>query len=199
MPSAGASWYVDRQERMETALVRDLLPEVERRHRAVPDRLGRAIGGASMGGYGALRFVLRYPELFAAAALLSPAVYAPEPPANSFARWSPPFQTEGRFDPGVWRSLNYPALLEGFLAKGVVVPVHLVAGDQDEFQAEYHAAVLYKVWRDRGWPAELRVVAGGHDYGLWREAARDALRFALRTVRRPEPAGAGGAGAGGQP
>ena len=30
-----------------------------------------------MGGYGALRFSLKYPEMFAAAALLSPAIYNP--------------------------------------------------------------------------------------------------------------------------
>ena len=78
------------------------------------------------------------------------------------------------------------------------MPVHLAAGDQDEFQAEYHAAVLHKLWRDRRWPAELRVAAGGHDYGLWREAAREALLFALRRVRRPEPADAGEAAAEGR-
>ncbi len=41
--------------------------------------------------------------------------------------------------------VNYhPALLEGFLARGVVVLMHLAVGNQDEFRAEYHATVLYK-------------------------------------------------------
>ena len=39
-----------------------------------------------MGGYGALRFALKYPDMFAAAALLSPAIYDPVPPENSGAR-----------------------------------------------------------------------------------------------------------------
>src|SRR5690606_22542964 len=30
MPDAGTSWYVDRQEKVETALIRDLIPEVEK-------------------------------------------------------------------------------------------------------------------------------------------------------------------------
>jgi S-formylglutathione hydrolase FrmB len=44
------------------------------------------IGGESMGGFGALRFALKYPELFAAAALMSPAIYVPEPPPYFSAR-----------------------------------------------------------------------------------------------------------------
>jgi enterochelin esterase-like enzyme len=188
MPSAGSSWYVDARERLETAFVRDLIPEVERRYRTIQDRFGRVIGGASMGGYGALRFTLKYPELFAAVALFSPAIYTPEPPATSSARWAPPFQTDGRFDPQVWRSLNYPTLLDGFVARNIVVPLHLDSGDHDEFQTEYHAAVLYEFWRDHGWPAEFRVVPGEHNFGVWRETAADALRFVFETVRRPESA-----------
>ncbi len=41
MPSAGASWYVDRQEAMETALVRDLLPAGGRRAGGGDRRLAR--------------------------------------------------------------------------------------------------------------------------------------------------------------
>jgi S-formylglutathione hydrolase FrmB len=187
MPAAGSSWYVDRQEKMETAFVNNLLPEMERRYRTIRDRFGRVIGGVSMGGYGALRFTLKSPELFAAAALLSPAIYTPDPPPTSSARWAPPFQTEGKFDPEVWRSLNYPTLLESFLAKNIVVPLHLDSGDHDEFQSEYHAAMLYKFWRDHGWPAEFRVIPGEHNFGVWRDTARVALQFIFETVRRPEP------------
>ena len=187
MPSAGTSWYLDGPEKMETAVMGDLLPEMERRYRLIGERLGRAIGGVSMGGYGALRLALRYPERFAAAALLSPAIYAPEPPASSAARRSLPFQRDGRFDADLWRSLNYPALLDAFADRGLVVPLHLASGDQDEFQSEYQAAALYKVWRDRGWPAQLRIGPGEHNFGAWRPLLPEALRFVLETVLRPQP------------
>lgn len=192
MPSAGVTWYVDRQERMETAVVEDLIPEVERRYRAIHDRFGRVIGGESMGGYGSLRFILKYPELFAAAALFSPAAYVPEPPPNSAARRVPPFQTDGHFDPEVWTSLNYPALLDGFVAKNILVPIYVDSGDHDDYQIEYHAAMLYKIWRDHNWPAEFRVVEGVHNFGVWRNTAREGIRFVFETARRPEPVGADG-------
>jgi enterochelin esterase-like enzyme len=192
MPSAGVTWYVDRQERMETAVVEDLIPEVERRYRAIHDRFGRVIGGESMGGYGSLRFILKYPELFAAAALFSPAAYVPEPPPNSAARRVPPFQTDGHFDPEVWTSLNYPALLDDFVAKDILVPIYVDSGDHDDYQIEYHAAMLYKIWRDHNWPAEFRVVEGVHNFGVWRNTAREGIRFVFETARRPEPVGADG-------
>ena len=191
MPSAGVTWYVDRQERMETAIVQDLIPQVEGRHRIIRDRAARAIGGLSMGGYGSLRFVLKYPELFAAAALMSPAAYVPEPPPTSSARRVPPFQTNGQFDPEVWKSLNYPALLDAFMARNIVVPIWVDSGDDDEFQIEYHAAAVHRIWREKGWPAEFRVVDGSHNFDVWRNTVREALRFVFETVRRPELAGAG--------
>ena len=83
MPDAGTTWFVDRKEKMETAVLEDLIPEIERSFRTVATRQGRLVAGLSMGGYGAMRFALRYPEKFAAAALLSPAIYSPEPPEDS--------------------------------------------------------------------------------------------------------------------
>jgi enterochelin esterase-like enzyme len=190
MPSAGVTWYVDRQENVETAFIQDLIPEVERRYRAIHDRFGRVIGGESMGGYGSLRFALKYPELFAAAALFSPAIYVPEPPPSSSARRVPPFQTNGQFDPEVWKSLNYPALLDAVMAKNILMPIYVDSGDHDDFQIEYQAAVLYKTWRNHNWPAEFRVVEGVHNFGVWRNTAREGIRFAFETARRPELIGA---------
>ncbi len=86
MPDANTNWYVDLREKMETAFVNDPMPHVEKTYRTIEEREGRVMGGLSMGGYGALRFALKYPEKFQAAALLSPAIYNPEPPADSSAR-----------------------------------------------------------------------------------------------------------------
>src|SRR5690349_15325129 len=52
MPDGGNSWYIDRDEPMETALMRDLPAEIETNFRALRNREGRLIGGFSMGGYG---------------------------------------------------------------------------------------------------------------------------------------------------
>ena len=185
MPSVGNTWYIDRQEKMETAIIQDLIPDVDRRFRTISRRNGRVIAGESMGGYGALRFVLKYPQLFQAAALLSPAVYMPQPPPNSGARRSPAFQVNGEFDPAIWTAYNYPTLIPAFLAKRIAVPLYLGAGSKDQFNIHLHMAKLYAEWLRHGWSARWRLVVGGHDFVLWRKVAPPALTFIFKTVSRP--------------
>lgn len=89
MPEAGhtpdAGWYSDwacatapctpdvtpAGPRWETYHVRELVPFVDARYRTVAQRSGRAIAGFSMGGFGALTYAARHPELFGAAASIS--------------------------------------------------------------------------------------------------------------------------------
>lgn len=189
MPSAGRSWYLDGTEDMETAIVRDLIPDIDRRFRTIARRDGRVIAGESMGGYGALRFILKYPELFAAGALLSPAIYVPEPPAKSGARLSPVFARDGVFDPAIWTENAYPTLLKAFLARSIEVPLYLGVGNLDELNIGYHMAKLYVIWRSHGWGTRYRVAIGRHDFIVWRKLMPGALNFIFRSVHKPEPGG----------
>ena len=63
----------------ETYHVAQLIPWIDRRYRTVPTRKGRAVAGLSMGGYGAIGYAARHPDLFAHAAGFSPAVDATHP------------------------------------------------------------------------------------------------------------------------
>jgi enterochelin esterase-like enzyme len=184
MPDAGATWFVDRREKMETALIRDLIPEVEKNFRALRTRDGRLVAGLSMGGYGSLRFALKYPEMFAAAALLSPAIYDPLPPKNSGARRAPPFAAP-EFDEQVWRDLNYPTLWKTYLSKQTPVPMYINSGDDDEFMIEAEATRLYSLLRANRQPAELRIVDGAHSWQVWASTIGDALKYIFRYSARP--------------
>jgi S-formylglutathione hydrolase FrmB len=44
--------------------MKELIPHIDRTYRTVPTRGGRAIQGMSMGGFGALRLALKFPESF---------------------------------------------------------------------------------------------------------------------------------------
>lgn len=185
MPAGGASWYVDREEKMETAFMRDFIPAIEQQHRALSERNARAIAGFSMGGYGALRLALKYPDAFRAAALFSPAIYVPQPPANSSARRVGVFANPA-FDGALWESLNYPALLEGFLARGLTLPVFINSGDDDEYQIEQQAARLYGELRRHRQPAELRIVNGTHGWAAWTPGLAEALPYILGGATAPQ-------------
>ncbi|MCB1120328.1 MAG: hypothetical protein KJT03_02165 [Verrucomicrobiae bacterium] len=71
MPSALPSWYVNwsassegQKNAWENYIVKDLIGYVDAHYRTIAAREGRAIGGKSMGGYGALILGLRNPDSF---------------------------------------------------------------------------------------------------------------------------------------
>lgn len=177
MPSAGHSWYIDGPEKMETAFIEDLIPQIDRKYRTLPERSGRMVAGLSMGGYGAMRLGLRHSEMFSALALMSPAIYAPDPPFISSARIAPAFQVNGVFNPDRWRAMNYPNLLDGFAEAHEPLRLQLSAGLQDVYGTDAAATGFYAAWRAHGWEAELDLRPGGHDFILWRAILPDALRF----------------------
>jgi enterochelin esterase-like enzyme len=181
MPQGGTDWYVDRKEKMETAFFADLVPEIESHFAVENERSGRAIGGVSMGGFGALRYTMEHPELFCGALLLSPAIYSGDPPPGSAARRVGVFG-EHQFDAHVWRALNYPALWNGYFGRPWRVPIFIAAGDDDlVIQAE--SSLLYTRLREAGNPAALRIVDGGHVWPVWRELLPAALKYTLACVR----------------
>jgi putative tributyrin esterase len=80
-PGVGDSWYAnsasDPHARYEDAIIRDLIPYIDAHYRTIPKREGRAIAGLSMGGLGAMKFALRYPQMFLFAASFSGAFDVP--------------------------------------------------------------------------------------------------------------------------
>ncbi|MBM3556026.1 MAG: esterase, partial [Alphaproteobacteria bacterium] len=130
MPANGTSWWIDGAAlKAETAFMRELVPFVEGKYKVANAKAQRAIGGLSMGGYGSLNLALRHPEKFCAAAVMSPAIYDPLPPATSAARRTPQFVRNGQFDEEIWKSRNYPAHLDAYKRGAARVPMWIMSGD----------------------------------------------------------------------
>jgi putative tributyrin esterase len=71
LPDGGNSWYVNwsgqtdgKPHRWEDLIVNDLIPGIDKYYRTIKSRKGRAIGGLSMGGFGALSVGLKNFRLF---------------------------------------------------------------------------------------------------------------------------------------
>lgn len=189
MPDANTNWYVDLKEKMETAFFNDLIPQIETNYRTLTSRDGRFIAGLSMGGYGALHYVLKYPEKFQAAALLSPAIYNPEPPETSSARFVKVFAkpgTDGAYNSEVWKANNYPAYFDSYLKKGIQVPMYINSGDDDDFNIESEVTQFYELLRKNKQPAELRIVNGKHEWPVWQSTLGDSLKYIFKDARYPE-------------
>jgi len=69
IPDSGRSFYCDSpMGNYETYLIKELIPHIDRILSTRKQRQYRAICGASMGGFGAVKIALKHPELFYAAA-----------------------------------------------------------------------------------------------------------------------------------
>jgi enterochelin esterase-like enzyme len=201
--SSRASYYVDSAytgvdpgRRVETAFTTDLIQNVDSTYRTIPSRDGRVIGGYSMGGYGAMRYSIAHPDLFAASIVLSPAVYYPSPPADSSTREFGAFGQGGAlYADAIYRRLNYPTELPRFTAKNLPSHMFIAVGD-DEYQnpsfsdythdLDFEAHILYK-WAEHtpNLSSELRILDGGHDWDVWAPAFEEGAQYAFQYVARP--------------
>ncbi|MDQ6421485.1 alpha/beta fold hydrolase [Paenibacillus sp. LHD-117] len=214
-PSSGNSYWVDSAKfgAYESAITQDLIAKVDQDYNTVSDRKGRYVLGYSMGGYGALRYAMAYPDLFGAATLLSPAIQRDEPPATSGAVERGSFGDP--YDPSLWTANNYPTAIDSYVKQPNRVPVYIFAGDDDwnhlsekedlppdayKYNMEVQAVRLYQElnrknifnlpfekWEDvPGSPAELRIINGEHDTDLWLIGFRDGLRYMLGKAESDE-------------
>lgn len=63
--------YYDRSFLLESYMLDHVIPYIDAKFRTIADRRGRAIAGLSNGGYGALHFAAKAPDLFVAAGSMS--------------------------------------------------------------------------------------------------------------------------------
>ncbi len=79
-PEGDNGWYTNsatvKNDKYESYIVEELMPEIEKNFRAKKERTSRAVAGLSMGGYGSIKFGLKYPEKFALVGSFSGALQA---------------------------------------------------------------------------------------------------------------------------
>ncbi|MDQ2747741.1 MAG: esterase family protein [Acidobacteriota bacterium] len=79
-PEGDNGWYSDSatvpNDKYESYIVKELMPEIENNFRTIPDKQHRAIAGLSMGGYGSIKFGLKYPDKFVLVGSFSGALQA---------------------------------------------------------------------------------------------------------------------------
>lgn len=68
-PAGGSSTFFNDDEKLavETYLLKELIPHIDKEYRTVADRYGRAIEGEGMGASAAMKFILKHPSVFSSA------------------------------------------------------------------------------------------------------------------------------------
>jgi enterochelin esterase-like enzyme len=191
-PWSATSWWVDSAHDdgrpVETAVLTEVLPEVERTIGGPSGRDQRIVAGSSMGGGAAVVWALRHPELFGAAALVAPAAFADVPLAGPLVQSSGAFGVHNAaFDGERWASqMSYRRLLTTRESNAPSLRVATVVGDAEEI-SDYpndtgrssltlEAAKLHVALADAdGVSSMLRVIRGGHTWDFWIPALGLAL------------------------
>lgn len=68
VPEGNRGFYTDSatvsNDKYESYFIQEIIPEVDKNFRTIADRRHRMVAGNSMGGYGAIKFGLKYPDKF---------------------------------------------------------------------------------------------------------------------------------------
>ena len=187
MPNGDSSFYInsyDAKENYEDFFIKEFMPAVEKAYRIKAQKRYRGICGLSMGGYGTLIYSLKYPDLFAAAAPLSAAVFDDSAVVNMpDNNWDRTFaQLFGRGLKGKERlntALNNNSILKIVENKSAdelkKVRYWIDCGDDDfltKGNCLFHIALT-----DKRVPHEFRIRDGAHTWTYWRTGITDALQF----------------------
>ncbi len=158
---------------METALIQEFIPFIDSTYHTIASKEGRMIGGISMGGYGAARFAVKYPEMFSAALLMSPAVWR-----NSQGNACSGLHLFNNFDQATWDAEHPLAFLDSYAAANSPVKFYVIHGTEDPIvpseDVEYFvdklddvADVTYVPYQD-----------GIHAWTTWENTCEMALEYA---------------------
>jgi len=185
-PHADASFYInskDGKTRYEDFLLLEFFPFIENRYRAAPARTHRAIAGISMGGYGALHFAFRHPQLFSSVGAHSAALIEKLPVFLGSAPNSPRSRVLGEVfgtppDEAFWQRNSPLTLARTADLKGL--KIYFDCGDQDDYGFDSGAAALDKILNTRHTPHEYHIYPGRHDPAYFAEHLPASLMFASR-------------------
>lgn len=175
IPDAGNSFYanMDAGPQIFTFISEALPAQCQRIFGLSPRKEHNYIFGLSMGGYGALKCALTYPERYAGCAAFSAAL-RPEELMGENAPLSPG-EYRAIFGPGIaGGTIPQSCDLYALAAQAKAIPQLLLScGEADEFypvNCDFHAFLTQK-----GIQHTFRPRPGAHDWALWDEELDHAL------------------------
>lgn len=167
--------YLDRPDyKMESFVLHELVPYVDRTYRTLPEARFRALDGISAGGYAAPNLLFKYPNVWKVAASHN-GFFSPDDDSENMTA------ILGARGP-LWDA-NNP--MKTVLRRGLSDDLHLYLdiGQGDDLQAEFSR--FAKEVKARGIDCNAHVYPGRHTWAYWSEHFYDSLRFADRNFGAP--------------
>ena len=187
MPDGGRGWFTNARNQgdaYEDDLLKDVMGLVERNFPVKKERDGRAIGGLSMGGFGAIKLALKHPKLFASANSHSGVLGLLQNPFEGkllMKEFVPIFGESGKGGP------EDPFALAETVDREDLPALLIDCGDEDPFILQNRA--FHAHLDTLGIPHTYREHNGTHDWQYWSAHVREALAFHAKALRlHPGPA-----------
>jgi enterochelin esterase-like enzyme len=195
MPDGGVTFYINDaagKVRYEDMFIQELIPFIDKTYRTRADREFRGVAGLSMGGWGTLVYALRHPDVFAAGAAFSAAVWSDDDitgmKQDSWDRLPGPLFGAKGLAGKARLTAHFREVSPLDLAKTLSedslkkVRYYIDCGD-DDFLIRGNCA-LHLLLADRKIPHEFRVRDGGHTWTYWRTGIVDGLKFIGQSFHR---------------
>jgi putative lysine transport system ATP-binding protein len=186
MPEGSDGWYTDSMtvanDKYESYIVREMVPMIDSKFRTLADREHRFIAGLSMGGYGAIKFGLKYPEMFSLVGSFSGALDAPMRTEKSGNKWPSipavfgPEGSQARADNDIFTLIrDLPQ------DKVSTLPfIYFDCGTEDAFirvNRDFATLLLEKKVAH-----EFRQLPGRHGWPYWDQQVQEFLRVANKRL-----------------
>jgi S-formylglutathione hydrolase FrmB len=166
----------------EDFFVREFVPQMEKRFRLTGGRAGRAIGGVSMGGYGALRFAFKYPQMFASVAVHMPALMEQLPGGSAEAglgvflgnAFGSPLNE--RF----WQENTPFVFARSSHLQGL--KIYFDCGDRDNYGFDAGTRQMDHLLSEKHVAHEAHIYPGGHNWQYVVQHLNESLQFQSRAL-----------------
>jgi S-formylglutathione hydrolase FrmB len=193
MPEGNDSWYVDSAgvatDKYESYILKELIPDVDKRYRTIQSRYGRAVAGLSMGGYGAIKYGLKYPTTFVFAASMSGAFGVTRYTENEMggSNWEPFLKTFGPTGSETRKANDVFEIARGLSpARVTSLPYfYFDVGTEDAAQHVKPNRELSELFLEQKIAHEYRELPGTHSWAYWDQQVQEVLKIAARYLRTP--------------
>jgi S-formylglutathione hydrolase FrmB len=182
-PEGRRSFYInsaDDRVRYSDFFIREFIPYIESHYSIRRDRSARGISGFSMGGYGALRFALAYPELFSSVSAQSAALITEPPQPAKSGQLRVVFGNP--IDLRHWNENSPFALAKRNRAhiRASGLSIYFNCGSKDDFGFDRGAEELDRQLQAEGIQHEYHLYPGNHDAGYFLAHLGEVLKFHAR-------------------
>lgn len=191
-PEGNDGWYTDSagvpSDKYESYILNELIPDVDARYRTIQARYGRAIAGPSMGGYGAFKFALKYPDRFVFAGSMSGAFgvtgYTDK---DRGAGWDTFLKLFGPLDSPTRKANDLFELTRSLSATRIASLPYLYfdCGTEDSPHIFNPNRELSNLFVEKKIPHEYRELAGNHSWAYWDQQVQEVLKIAAQKLRLP--------------